>query len=430
MFSSDGLREQLVKISNGFLQTLIQLNLGLPVVQVFTGAANVGLALHRVIRRQWHKHELRSRACELNDFFGQLPNGEFTGVAQVDGAGVAGAAVSCAGHIHEAHKAFDQVVHITKAAGLLAFAIDGDVFTFERLHNEVAHHTPVVGVHAGAIGVEDAGHTNVQPMLTVVVKKQGFSAALAFVVAAANANGVDIAPVVFGLGVHGWIAIHLAGAGLKNAGIQSLGQAQHVDGTVHAGLEGLHRVVLVVDGAGRASQVVDLVDFDVKRKRDVVPHELKTGVVEQMLDVAFAAGKQVVGTHHFVATGQQAVDEVAAQETGTAGDQNAFAGVVVALGHGGLAVNAEQVTGIDLVGHIADVVGHAVGHDGMGLCLELRQVGDDAAVEEVGVGQRGFVDDDFDAFGLEPFHDALDAAGAVVVGAGFHDQAVDADDGG
>lgn len=352
------------------------------------------------------------------------------GVAQVDGAGVAGAAFLCSGHIHEAHKAFDQVVHITKAASLQAFAIDGDFFTFERLHNEVAHHPPVVGVHAGAIGVEDAGHTNVQAMLTVVVKKQGFGAALTFVVAAANANGVDIAPVVFCLGVHGWVTMHLACAGLKNTGIQSLGQAQHVDGTVHAGLEGLNRVVLVVDGAGRASQVVDLVDFDVKRKRDVVPHELKTGVVEHMLDVAFAAGEQVVGTHHFVATGQQAVDEVAAQKTGTAGDQNAFAGVVVALGHGGLAVNAEQVAGVDLVRHIADVVSHAVGHNGLGLGLELRQVGDDAAAEEVGVGQRRFVNDDFDAFGLEPFHDALDAAGAVVVRACFHDQAVDADDGG
>ncbi len=46
----------------------------------------------------------------------------------------------------------------------------------------------------------------------------------------------------------------------------------------------------------------------------------------------------------------------------------------------------------------------------------------------MGPFEHGFINDDFHALGLDALHDALDAAGAVVVGAGFHDQAVDADD--
>jgi hypothetical protein len=129
------------------------------------------------------------------------------------------------------------------------------------------------------------------------------------------------------------VAIDLAGGGLEDPGAQALGQAEHVDGAVHAGLGGLHRVVLVVDGAGRAGQVVDLVHLDKQRKGDVVAHQLEAGVVEQVRDVVLGAGEEVVDTEHVVPFGQQAVAQVAAQKAGAAGDEDALGGVVVALGH-------------------------------------------------------------------------------------------------
>ena len=55
----------------------------------------------------------------------------------------------------------------------------------------------------------------------------------------------------------------------------ALGQPEHVDRAVHAGLGRLHRVVLVVDRRGRAGEVVDLVDLDVERKGDVVAQQLE-----------------------------------------------------------------------------------------------------------------------------------------------------------
>jgi hypothetical protein len=37
------------------------------------------------------------------------------------------------------------------------------------------------------------------PVLTVVIKEQGFSAAFALVVTGTGADGIDVTPVVFGL---------------------------------------------------------------------------------------------------------------------------------------------------------------------------------------------------------------------------------------
>ena len=102
----------------------------------------------------------------------------------------------------------------------------------------------------------------------------------------------------------------------------ALGQAQHVDRAVDAGLGGLHRVVLVVHGARRAGQVEDAVDLDVERERHVVAHQLEVLVAHQVADVALATRVEVVHAEHFVAAGDQPVAEVAAEEAGAAGDKN------------------------------------------------------------------------------------------------------------
>ena len=57
--------------------------------------------------------------------------------------------------------------------------MQGDGLALERLDDEVAHHAAVIGLHAGAIGVEDACDLDVQAMMAAVVAEQGFGAALA-----------------------------------------------------------------------------------------------------------------------------------------------------------------------------------------------------------------------------------------------------------
>lgn len=62
------------------------------------------------------------------------------------------------------------------------------------------------------------------------------------------------------------------------------------------------------------------------------------------------------------------------------------------------------------------------------MLFELCETGDDARIEEGFLFQCGLVDYNFDAFGLDALHDALNAGGAEVVRARFHHEAVDAND--
>ena len=69
---------------------------------------------------------------------------------------------------------------------------------------------------------------------------------------------------------------------------------------MHAGLSGLHRVEPVVNGRCRTGQVVDLVHLDIEGKGHIVAHQLKVRMVEQMGDVVFGSGKEVVKANDLV----------------------------------------------------------------------------------------------------------------------------------
>ena len=66
----------------------------------------------------------------------------------------------------------------------------------------------------------------------------------------------------------------------------------------------LHRIMLVVDGRRRTGQIVDFIDFDEQWERHIVPHELEAWVAMEVVEVAFRAGKQIVGAKHLVPVGQ------------------------------------------------------------------------------------------------------------------------------
>src|SRR5262249_47549483 len=124
-----------------------------------------------------------------------------------------------------------------------------------------------------------------------------------------------------GLRMDARIAIHFRCRCLQDAGPQAFGQPQHVDGAVHARLRRLHGIVLVVNGRGRAGEVVDLVDLDIERKRHVVTHELEVVVIEQMLDIALRAGEEIIDANDVGAIREQTIAEVRAEETGASGNQ-------------------------------------------------------------------------------------------------------------
>jgi hypothetical protein len=58
---------------------------------------------------------------------------------------------------------------------------------------------------------------------------------------------------------------------------------------MHGRLRRLHGVMLVVDRGGRAGEVIDLVNLDIKREGDIVTDELEARVAGQMLNVTLAS---------------------------------------------------------------------------------------------------------------------------------------------
>jgi len=309
---------------NRSLQPFIKRNAGMPPQGLF-GKRDVWPALLGVVLREGKKHEFALALGKPNDGLGQLQHGEFAGVADVHRA------CYIARRTHHEEHGLHQVIHETETAGLLPIAVDGYVLAFEGLHNEVAHHAAVVGVHAWPVGVENSHHLNLQLVLAPVVKEKRLGAALAFVITTANAHGIDFAPIALGLGVHFRVSVDLAGTCLKNLCMSSFGKSKHVDGTMHIGLGRLNGVLLVMNGRSRAGEVVDFVSFHIQRKRHVVPHQLEAGVVHQVGDVLLAAREEVVHTQHVVTGLNEPVAEVGAQETSTAGDENSFLHIAIIL---------------------------------------------------------------------------------------------------
>ena len=52
------------------------------------------------------------------------------------------------GLVHQADEAVHGVVHIPKRPRLAPVAVDRDVLAMQRLQDEVAHDTTIIGVHA------------------------------------------------------------------------------------------------------------------------------------------------------------------------------------------------------------------------------------------------------------------------------------------
>src|SRR5438046_572715 len=88
--------------------------------------------------------------------------------------------------------------------------------------------------------------------------------------------------------------------------------------------------MLIVDGRGGASEIVDLVRLHVERERHVVADELKAGVSMEMLQVTLGAGEKIINAEYFVSLLQQAIDQVGPKEPRAPRDQNAFAAVIKA----------------------------------------------------------------------------------------------------
>ena len=179
-------------------------------------------------------------------------------------------------------------------------------------------------MHLGPIGIEDAAYLDLEAALSPVGEEERLSATLALVIAGADTVGVHMSPVGLRLGVDVGVPVHLAGGGLEDAGLEALGQAQHVDGPVDAGLDGLHRVMLIMNGRSGTGQVVDLVHFHKQREGHVMAHQLKTPVIHELFHIGAGTGKKVVHAEDFMPLIQQTRAQMRSQKARTARHKNPF----------------------------------------------------------------------------------------------------------
>ena len=71
------------------------------------------------------------------------------------------------------------------------------------------------------------------------------------------------------------VTIDLSNGGLKDPRAGTLGEPHYIDSTMNASLDGLHRIVLVMNRRCHARHVVDLVHFDIEREGHIVAHQLE-----------------------------------------------------------------------------------------------------------------------------------------------------------
>jgi hypothetical protein len=91
---------------------------------------------------------------------------------------------------------------------------------------------------------------------------------------------------------------------------------------VHAGLDGLNRVVLVMDRRSGTGQVVDLVHLDIQGEIDVMPKQLESAMVEQVRDPVPGGRVKIVHTQDFMPPRQQKITQMRSQEAGPTGHQH------------------------------------------------------------------------------------------------------------
>jgi hypothetical protein len=106
------------------------------------------------------------------------------------------------------------------------------------------------------------------------------------------------------------VAVNLGRGSLEDAGSRALGQSQTMHRSEKGGLRGFDRIELIVRRGGRAREIVDLIHLELEGVTHIMPDKLKTGVPDEVLDVAFSAGEKVIQAENFVSFIEKAFTEV------------------------------------------------------------------------------------------------------------------------
>src|SRR6516225_3376264 len=90
---------------------------------------------------------------------------------------------------------------------------------------------------------------------------------------------------------------------------------------MYTGLRCLYGIALVVNRRGGAGKVVDLIDLDIQRERDVMANQFESLVTKQMFDISARATKEIIDTYDIGPFVEQSIAKMRAKESGPARNQ-------------------------------------------------------------------------------------------------------------
>mmetsp|Transcript_3626 Transcript_3626/g.8387 ORF Transcript_3626/g.8387 Transcript_3626/m.8387 type:complete len:204 (+) Transcript_3626:117-728(+) len=169
--------EHTLEIGDGLCQTLLHVNLWFP-SQLPLGGGNVWFSLGGIVGDLGKVNDLRIGLGHCLNLLRKVLDAVFVGIAKVDRPVVWA--------VHELHQTLDEVRHILKGPRLGPVAVDGNVLPLQRLDDEIAHDTAVVGVHPRPERVEDARDADLDVVLVLVGIHHRLRHSLALVVAGAG----------------------------------------------------------------------------------------------------------------------------------------------------------------------------------------------------------------------------------------------------
>lgn len=125
--------------------------------------------------------------------------------------------------------------------------------------------------------------------------------------------------------MHLRVAINFRSGSEENSRVETLGEAKHVECTLSGCFDRLDRVVLVVRRAGRAGQVVNLVDLEHDRLDNIGHDEVEIRMPVPASDIFFAASEEIVHYGDLVTHGHELVDKIGANKACATSHQDADA---------------------------------------------------------------------------------------------------------
>jgi DNA-directed RNA polymerase subunit L len=91
---------------------------------------------------------------------------------------------------------------------------------------------------------------------------------------------------------------------------------------MNASLESLNRILLILDGARRASHIENSINLNVERESHIMANQLKLRVIQKMGNVLLASCAKIISDYNFVAQFEQSIRQVGAKKARSSSYQN------------------------------------------------------------------------------------------------------------